>query len=156
MSMNLKNMLKKPRKILCYVDLSKHSPYLVRYSYELSNLVDAELFVLHTVTDIKGVAGFYVPHINIDTLEEEVIQAARDKVYAICHQAVGDHIDTAHRLVKHGGLIDAMEEVIKEKQIELLVLPHELGKGNLSWFKGDYVERFMKNAAIPFLVLPME
>lgn len=154
--MNMKSMLKKPRKILCYVDLSKHSASLVKYAYELSNLVDAELFVLHTVSDIKGVAGFYVPHINIDNLEEEVIQAARDKVYAICHQAVGDHIDAAHRLVRHGGPIDTMEEVIKDKQIELLVLPHELGKGTLSWLRGDYVERFMKNAAIPFLVLPME
>lgn len=154
--MNMKSMLKKPRKILCYVDLSKHSPYLVRYAYELSNLVGAEMFVLHIVSDIKGLAGFYVPHINIDNLEEEVIQAARDKVYAICHQAVGDDIDAAHRLVNHGGLIETVEKVIKDKQIELLVLPHELGKGTLSWFRGDYVERFMKNAAIPFLVLPME
>lgn len=153
--MSMKNMIKKPKKILCYVDLSKNSPYLVRYAHELAKLVDAELFVLHTVTDIKGLAGFYVPHINIDKLEEEVIQAARDKVYAICHQAVGDGIDAAHRIVRHGGLLDTVDEVIKEKQIELIVLSQELGKGNLSLFRGDYAERFMKNAAIPFLVLPM-
>jgi len=48
-----------------------------------------------------------------------------------------------------------VDEIIKEKQIELIVLPQELGKGNLSLFRGDYAERFMKNAAIPFLVLPM-
>ena len=91
----------------------------------------------------------------MDKLEEEVIQAARDKLYAICHQAVGDSIDMAHRIVRHGGLLDTVDEIIKEKQIELIVLPQELGKGNLSLFRGDYAERFMKNAAIPFLVLPM-
>lgn len=153
--MNVKNMLKKPKRILCYTGLNKNSPYLVRYAYEISNMVNAELFVLHAVSDIKGVAGFYVPHINIDKLEEEVIQAARDKVYAICHQAVGDNIDAAHRIVRHGGLIEIMEAVIKEKGIELIILPHELGKGDLPAFRGDYVERFMKNAAIPFLVIPI-
>ncbi len=151
-----KNMLKKPRKILCYIDLSKNSSNLVKYAYELGKIIDAELFVLHTVTDIKGAAGFYVPHINIDKLEDEVIQAARDKIYAICHQAVGDDVDSAHRIVKRGGSIEIIEEVIKDKGIELLILPHDGDKGILSWFRGDYVERFMRNAAIPFLVMPME
>ncbi len=151
-----KNMLKKPRKILCYIDLSKNSPKLVRYANELAKLIDAELFVLHTVTDIKGAAGFYVPHINMDKLEEEVIQAARDKVYGICHQAVGDTVDSVHRIVKRGGPIESIEEVIKDREIELLILPHDGDKGILSWFRGDYVESFMKNAAIPFLVMPME
>ncbi len=151
-----KNMLKKPKTILCYIDLSKHSSRLVAYAYELAKMVDAEIYILHTVTDIKGAAGFYVPHINIDKLEDEVVQAARDKLYAICHQAVGDSIDAGHRIVARGGTIDVLEEVIKDKNIELLVLPHDPDKGILSMFRGDYVERFMRNAAIPFLVLPMD
>ena len=117
---------------------------------------DAELFVLHNVTDIGGAAGFYVPHINIEKLEDEVIQAARDKVYAICHQAVGDSIDAAHRLVIRGGLIETLDKVIKDKKIELVVLPHNGDKGILSWLRGDYAERFMREAAIPFVVLPMD
>jgi nucleotide-binding universal stress UspA family protein len=151
-----KSMLKKPKRILCYTDLSKHSSYLVKYAYELSKIVEAEMFVLHNVTDIKGAAGFYVPHINMEKLEDEVIQAARDKVYAICHQAVGDSVDAAHRIVIRGGLIETLEKVIKDKQIELVVLPHDGDRGILSWFRGDYAERFMREAAIPFLVMPMD
>jgi universal stress protein A len=151
-----KSMLKKPKTILCYTDLSKHSSYLVRYAHEIAKMLGAELFVLHNVTDIKGAAGFYVPHINIDKLEEEVIQAARDKVYAICHQAVGDDIDKVHRIVIRGGLIEALEQVIKEKKIGLVVLPHDADKGILSWFRGDYAERFLRDAQVPFLVLPMD
>lgn len=151
-----KSMLKKPKKILCYTDLSKNSSFLVKYAYEVAKMLDAELFVLHNVTDIKGAAGFYVPHINMDKLEEEVIQAARDKVYAICHQAVGNNIDKVHRIVIQGGLIEALEQVIKERKIELVVLPHDSDKGVLSWFRGDYAERFLRAAAIPFLVLPMD
>ncbi|HNY64345.1 MAG TPA: universal stress protein [Deltaproteobacteria bacterium] len=153
--MNRKTM-KKPKRILCYTDLAKYSSYLVKYAYELSKIIDAELFVLHNVTDIGGAAGFYVPHINIEKLEDEVIQAARDKVYAICHQAVGDSIDAAHRLVIRGGLIETLDKVIKDKKIELVVLPHNGDKGILSWLRGDYAERFMREAAIPFVVLPMD
>jgi nucleotide-binding universal stress UspA family protein len=151
-----KSTLKKPKSILCYTDLSKNSSYLVRYAFEISKMLDAELFVLHNVTDIKGAAGFYVPHINIDKLEEEVIQAARDKVYAICHQAVGDSIDKVHRIVIRGGLIESLEQAIKEKKIGLVILPHDGGRGILSWFRGDYAERFLRESSIPFLVLPMD
>jgi hypothetical protein len=56
-----KTKVRKPQKILCYIDYSKNSAYVVDYAYQLSCLIDAELFVLHTVTDIKNAAGFYVP-----------------------------------------------------------------------------------------------
>lgn len=150
-----KTLVKKPQKVLCYVDFSKNSPYIVDYAYQLSRLIDAELFVLHTVTDIKSAAGFYVPHINTDKLEEEVIKAAKDKMYGICSQIVGDRIDSDHRLIRRGNPIEVMNEVIEEKAIELLILSHELSKGTLSGFRSDYAEKFMKNPTVPFLVLPM-
>lgn len=48
-----KTKVKKPRRLLCYIDFSDHSYYIVEYAFELAKLVDAELFVLHSVTDIK-------------------------------------------------------------------------------------------------------
>jgi hypothetical protein len=146
--------VKKPQKILCYIDYAKYSAFIVDYAYQLSCLFDAELFVLHTVTDIKNAAGFYVPHINTDKLEEEVIKAARDKMYSICSQ-VGDVIDTKHRLVMRGSPIDVIYKVIKDKAIELLIIGHEVSKGALAGFRSDYAEKFMKNPSIPFLVLPV-
>ena len=151
-----KTLVRKPTKILCYIDFSKQSPYLVDYAYQLSKLIDAELFVLHTVTDIKNAAGFYVPHINTDKLEEEVVQAARDKMYAICSQVVGDKIDAGHRLISRGNPIDVINDMIKKNGIELLVFSKDVSTGTLSQWKGDYVEKFMKNPLIPFLVLPVE
>ena len=94
-----KNRATKPGRILCYIDLSEHSTDLVGYAFEYARLFEAELFVLHSVTDISKAAGFYVPHINTEVLEDEVIKAARDKMYALCHKAVGDEVDAEHRLV---------------------------------------------------------
>ena len=151
-----KAVMEKPKRVLCYIDFSKNSYYLVEYAYQLSRLIDAELFVLHTVTDIKRAAGFYVPHINTDKLEEEVIKAAKDKMYGICSQVLGDRIGPSHRLVKRGNPLEVIKKVIDDKKIELLILSHELSKGTLSGFKSDYAEKFMKSATIPFLVLPFK
>lgn len=151
-----KTMVQKPRRILCYIDLSEHSRFVVEYGFELARLVQAELYVLHSVADIKQAAGFYVPHVNTELLEDQVAQAARDKMYAICHQAAEEGIDSDHRLVTKGNPVDAINQTIESRQIELLVLSHETGKGSLYGFKSDLVERFMKNAAIPFLVLPVK
>ncbi len=150
-----KSKVKKPQRILCYIDYAKYSPYLVDYAYQLSRLIDAELFVLHTVTDIKSAAGFYVPHINTDRLEEEVVKAAKDKMYGICSQVAGDDIDAKHRLVMRGVPAEGINKVIRDKSIELLVLGHEVKKGALDAFRSDYAEKFMKNPTIPFVVLPV-
>ncbi len=150
-----KTKVKKPQRILCYIDYSKNSAYVVDYAYQLSRLIDAELFVLHTVTDIKNAAGFYVPHINTDKLEEEVITAAKDKMYAICNQVGDNVIDAKHRLIMRGVPIDAINKVIKDKSIELLLISHELSKGALAGFRSDNAEKFMKNPSVPFLVLPV-
>ncbi|HPI91563.1 MAG TPA: universal stress protein [Deltaproteobacteria bacterium] len=150
-----KSKVKKPQKILCYIDYAKSSPHVVDYAYQLSCLLEAELFVLHTVTDIRNAAGFYVPHINTDKLEEEVIKAAKDKMYAICSQVVDDAVDAKHRLVMRGIPIDVINKVIKDKGIELLVIGHEVNKGALAGFRSDYAEKFMKNPLVPFLVLPV-
>jgi nucleotide-binding universal stress UspA family protein len=150
-----KTKMRKPQKILCYIDYAKYSAFIVDYAYQLSCIIDAELFVLHTVTDIKNAAGFYVPHINTDKLEEEVITAAKDKMYSICSQVGDGIIDTKHRLVMRGIPIDVINKVIKDKAIELLIIGHEVSKGALAGFRSDYAEKFMKNPSIPFLVLPV-
>ncbi len=150
-----KTKVKKPQKILCYIDYAKYSTFIVDYAYQLSCLIDAELFVLHTVTDIKSAAGFYVPHINTDRLEEEVVTAAKDKMYSICNQVGDDVIDTKHRLVMRGIPLDVINKVIKDKSIELLIISHEVSKGALAGFRSDYAEKFIKNPSIPFLVLPV-
>ena len=148
--------MRRPRKILCYVDLSEHSLSAVEYAFELAKLIQAELFVLHSVADIKQAAGFYVPHINTGLLEDQVAQAARDKMYGICNQAAGEGIDADHRLVTKGSPVEAINRTIEARQIELIVLSHETGRGNLYGFRSDFVEKFMKNATVPFLVLPVK
>lgn len=148
-----KQTISSPKNILCYVDYGSGSPALVDYAHRIARAADSDLYLLHTVTDLKSAAGFYVPHINTDKLEEELIQAARDKMYAICTQVIGD-IPADHRLVVRGNPVDIITETIAEKHIDLLVLGHEINRGTLTVFRSDHAERVLKNPPCPFLVVP--
>lgn len=147
-----KPKVKKPKKVLCYLDLSKPSHEIVAYAHMVAQKMEAELFVLHTVTDIGRSAGFYVPHINTDKLAEEMTKAAQDKLYGICSQSIGD-LDTAHRLVRRGDALEVIDEIITAKSIDLLVLGHAVGA--LSLFKADHALRYLKHPHCPVLIVPV-
>jgi len=147
-----KAKVRKPQKVLCYIDLSKPSHYVVEYAHMIAERMDAELYVLHAVTDIRKFAGFYVPHINTDKLEQEMPKAAQDKMYAICSQSIGD-LDHDHRLVRIGDPLEVLNKEIAAKDIDLLVLGHEIG--SLSMFKSDYAQKFLKDPKCPAVVLPI-
>lgn len=149
-----KSQVKKVQKILCYIDLSKPSYHVVEYAHMVAQCMGAELFVLHTVTDIKRSAGFYVPHINTDKLEEEMIKAAQDKLYAVCMQsAVGD-IDPTHRIVKRGNALEVIDDMIRSHDIDLLIIEHEVD--SLTMLKTDYVTKYLKDPACPVLAVPIK
>lgn len=84
-----------------------------------------------------------------------MVAAAKDKIYWICNHAVGDRIDSDHRLIRRGIPIDVINEVIEEKAIEFLILSQERSKGAFSGFRTDFADKFMKHASIPFVVLPV-
>jgi hypothetical protein len=148
-----KSQVKKVKKVLCYIDLSKPSHHVVEYAHMVAECMGAELFVLHSVTDVKRSAGFYVPHINTDKLEDEMTKAAQDKLYAVCSQSIGD-IEPSHRIVKRGEALEVIDAMIKDKGINLLVVGHEVG--SLSMFKTDYVMKFLKAPQCPVLAIPIK
>jgi len=147
-----KKKANKPRKILCYIDLSKSSRYIIEYAKQIADLTGAEVYFLHSVTDLSKFAGFYVPHMSTDGLSGEMMKAARDKLYAICMQTIGE-VDAARRILKEGDPIDAIYEEIDRLGADLLVIGHEYK--TFSFFKEDYVARYLKNPSCPVLVIPL-
>ncbi|MEA2102127.1 MAG: universal stress protein [Thermodesulfobacteriota bacterium] len=147
--------VERPEKVLCYLDLGKNSYYMVEYAHQLAGWINAELYFLHAVTDIRGAAGFYVPHINTDRLENDVTRSARDKMYAVCSEVIGE-VDSSMRIIRKGAPLEVINQVVEEMSIELVILGHESSKGTLASFRSDYVERFLRQPACPFLVVPFK
>jgi nucleotide-binding universal stress UspA family protein len=143
---------KKPRRILCYIDLSKSSRYIIEYSKQIADLTGAEVYFLHSITDLGKFAGFYVPHMSTDSLSVEMMKAAKDKLYAMCMQAIGD-VDASRRIVKEGAPIDAIYEEIDRLGADLLIIGHDFK--SFSFFREDYVTKYLKAPSCPVLVIPV-
>jgi nucleotide-binding universal stress UspA family protein len=141
----------KPRRILCYIDLSKGSRYIIEYSKQIADLTGAEVYFLHSVTDLRKFAGFYVPHVSTDSLSGEVLKGAKDKLYAFCMQTIGE-VDSARRIVREGDPIEAIHEELTRLGADLLIIGHE--SKTFSLFKEDYVVRYLKDPSCPVLVIP--
>ncbi len=147
-----KQKVKKLKKILCYVDLSKSSKYVIEYSKQVADLTGAEIYFLHSVTDLGRFAGFYVPHMSTDSLSSEMMKSAKDKLYAICTQTIGE-IDASKRILKEGDIVEAIQDEIDRIGIDLLIIGHDFR--TFSFFKEDYVTRYLKDPACPVLVIPL-
>jgi nucleotide-binding universal stress UspA family protein len=147
-----KQKAKKPRRILCYIDLSKSSRYILEYAKQIADLTGADVYYLHSVTYLSKFAGFYVPHMSTDNLSGEMMKGAKDKLYAICMQTIGE-VDASRRILKEGDPVDAINEEIERLGTDLLIIGHEYK--TFSFFKEDYVTRYLKDPICPVLVIPL-
>lgn len=147
-----KQKVKKLKKILCYIDLSKSSKYIIEYAKQVADLTGAEIYFLHSVTDLSKFAGFYVPHMSTDNLSSEMMKSARDKLYAFCIQTIGE-VDASKRIIKEGDTVDAIHEEIDRLGADILIIGHDFK--TFSFFKEDYVTRYLKDPACPVLVIPL-
>jgi nucleotide-binding universal stress UspA family protein len=148
-----KQKAKKPRRILCYIDLSKGSRYIIEYAKQIADMTGAEPYFLHSVRDLKKFAGFYVPHVSTDSLSGEVLKGAKDKLYAFCMQTIGE-VDSSRRIVKEGDPLEAINVEITRLGVDLLIIGHE--SKSFSLFREDYVTRYLKDPSCPVLVIPVK
>jgi nucleotide-binding universal stress UspA family protein len=144
-------MPKGPKNVLCYIDYNTHSKDVLEYAHTLSKASDAELYILHTVSDIYSITGFYIPHANIGKLEDEMLQSAKDKMYSIASHVIGD-TKPGNRIVKRGQAVTVIDEVVKDKKIDLLVIAYAAKKG---MFGTEFVDRLLKHPPCPVLLLPV-
>lgn len=59
-------------KILIAIDFSENSDYAFDYALTLAKQFEAELTVMHVISEPVDLRGFYVPHISFEQLEREI------------------------------------------------------------------------------------
>lgn len=64
------------KSILFATDFSESSDHAFEYAFTVANRFDARLLVLHVINELVDLRGFYVPHISIDKLEDEMAESA--------------------------------------------------------------------------------
>ena len=141
-------------KLIVAVDLSKASGYVIEAAHRVALATDAEVYVLHTIIPLPGIAG---PEFNPvmeqqemserylderDQLKELVTQLVEADVNASAIMAQGDPVKT---ILREAGRLDA----------ELVVIGSH-GHGMMfDALVGSISAGILRKSTIPVLVVPV-
>ena len=141
-------------KLLAAVDLSKASGYVIEAVHRVASATDAEVYVLHTIIPLPGIAG---PEFNPVTEHQEMSRrylAEQDQLNELVTQLVEADVN-ATALMAQG---DPAKTVLKEAErldAELIVVGSH-GHGMMfDALMGSVSAGILRKSTIPVLVVPV-
>ena len=76
----------KIEKILFPSELREYSLKILPYVLSMSEKHNSSVYLLHVIEDILKWGGFYIPHLSLDKLQEEAMEAAEKFMDKVCEQ----------------------------------------------------------------------
>jgi len=142
-------------KLLAAVDLSRASGYVIEAVHRVALATDAEVYVLHTIIPLPGIAG---PEFNPVTEHQEMSRrylAEQDQLNELVTQLVEADVN-ATALMAQG---DPAKTVLKEAErldAELIVVGSH-GHGMVfDALMGSVSAGILRKSTIPVLVVPIK
>ncbi len=141
-------------KLLAAVDLSKASGYVIEAVHRVALATDAEVYVLHTIIPLPGIAG---PEFNPVTEHQELSERyldERDQLKELVTQLVEADVN-ATAIMAQG---DPVKTILKESErldAELIVIGSH-GHGMMfDALVGSISAGILRKSTIPVLVVPV-
>ncbi len=141
-------------KLLAAVDLSKASGYVIEAVHRVALATDAEVYVLHTIIPLPGIAG---PEFNPVTGHQEMSERyldERDQLKELVTQLVEADVN-ATAIMAQG---DPVKTILKESErldAELIVIGSH-GHGMMfDALVGSISAGILRKSTIPVLVVPV-
>jgi len=136
------------KKMLVPVDFSENSKKILEAAGYFSGVCEAELHVVFVVQSFDDYSGFFVPHMPIAKFEEEMVQAAEQKMEKFL---VGQKNVEAKVLVG-----DVAEEIIRhaeESGMDMIIMGTHGYKGLEKVMFGSVAEKVVRSSPCPVLTI---
>jgi len=133
------------KSILFPTDFSEGSLQALQYATELVKRFNAKLFLVHVVHEMRYSGGFYVPHISMDVLYNEVEKAAQKELDKYGIEELRELKDAVERRIIKGVPHEEIVNFAKENKIDLIIIGAHGKKGMEKIFFGNttaHVVRF--------------
>jgi nucleotide-binding universal stress UspA family protein len=141
-------------KLLAAVDLSKASGYVTEAVHRVALATDAEVYVLHTIIPLPGVAG---PEFNPVTEQQELSERyldERDQLNELVTQLVEADVN-ASALMAQGDPVKTILKQAERLDAELIVVGSH-GHGMMfDALVGSTSAGILRKSTIPVLVVPV-
>ena len=134
--------------VLVPVDFSENSKKILEAAGYFSGICQAQIHVVFVVQSFDDYSGFFVPHMPVAKFEEEMVQAAEEKMEGFL---------LGHSNVKAKVLVgDVGEEIIRhaeESGMDLIVMGTHGYKGLEKVMFGSVAEKVVRSSPCPVLTI---
>ncbi len=144
--------MKKVQKILFPIDLTEKFDALLPWVNTMVSTFDATLYVLFVTQDLANFTSFYMPHPNIQSLQEEAMQAAQQKMAAVLKEHFKDLKKVEARVVQ-GAPAEKILEVASKEGVDLIIMGTHGRKGLERAIFGSVCDKVVRNSKIPVLTI---
>lgn len=140
------------RKILVPVDFSRNSCKVLRSAGGLAKSFEAQLAVVFVVQSFDDYSGFFVPHVPISQLEEEMVLNAEDKMQSFVKECLEPETPVQTRVLA-GDVAETIVDHATDIGIDLIVIGTHGYKGMERVLFGSVAEKVVKTAPCPVLTI---
>lgn len=140
------------KSVLFATDFSESSDHAYEYAYTVAKCFNARLLILHVINELVDLRGFYVPHISIDKLEEEMAESANKMMtkFINTHSQGYDRIES---IVTPGIPYDEILKKAEEESVDLIVLGTHGRTGLDHVLFGSTAEKVVRKSTIPVMTI---
>ena len=140
------------KSILFATDFSESSDHAFEYAFTVAKCFNAKLLVLHVINELVDLRGFYVPHISIDKLEEEMAESAH-KMMAKFIESHSQGYGKIEPVVAPGIPYDEILKQAEEESVDLIVLGTHGRTGLDHVLFGSTAEKVVRKSTIPVMTI---
>ncbi len=139
------------KKILFPTDFSEGAQSALPYAINLAKQYGARLYIVHVIYDIAKATGLHVPHINLDTVYEEIESFAKKELEKCGLEETRD-MDVVRAVLK-GTPHKEIVRYAEANKIDLIVIGTHGKKGLERVIFGSTAEQVVKKAPCAVLTV---
>ena len=144
--------MKEIKKILVPVDFSENSQKVLRMAADVAGRFKAELIVVFVVQSFDDYSGFFVPHIPIIQLEEEMVKSAEEKMKSFAAETLNGSVPHTTAVLS-GDVVEEINRFAGEEKADMIVMGTHGYKGLDKILFGSVAEKIVKTAPCPVLTI---
>jgi nucleotide-binding universal stress UspA family protein len=138
------------KKILFATDFSEGSSHALPYAVDMAGHYGAKLCLIHVIFDVAKTAGWYVPHVSIDEIYQDMEKSAGAELEKSFVEEMRGLKDV-ERVVMKGIPHEEITKFAMDNKIDLIVLGTHGRRGIDRVLFGSTAEQVVRNAPCPVL-----
>ena len=140
------------KKILVPVDFSENSQKVLHTAEDVAARFKAELVVVFVVQSFDDYSGFFVPHIPVIQLEEEMVKSAGEKMKSFVAETLNGSVPYSTEVLS-GDVVEEINRFAEQEKVGMIVMGTHGYKGLDKILFGSVAEKIVKTAPCPVLTI---